>query len=128
MNTLRILLLVLFLGFGLSSCVYVDVKTPGEVHNMTQYQLSSKDFTVLDRVSTTGETTLWFAAVMTGGEGYQELLAKAQKLGGDAIMNYSFDVEQKSILTIIYSKVKWKATGLAVKYADHIKNSEAPST
>lgn len=120
MNKVRSLLLISFLGFGLPGCAYVDTKTPGDVHALTDYQLTSKDFRVLDRVSATGETTTWFGMVMTGGKGYQDLLEQAQKLGGDDIMNYSFDMEQRSVFLFIYSKYQWKATGLAVKYAEHV--------
>lgn len=123
MDNLRTLLLVTFLALVLSSCAYVDVRAPGDVNAETQYSLTSKDFTVLDRVSTSGVTTLWFGAVLTGGKGYQDLLAQAQALGGDAIMNYSFDMEQESIFLFIWSKYTWKATGLAVKFADHVKKS-----
>lgn len=123
MDTLRIFFLIPLFFFGLNSCAYIDVKAPGDVGAITQYNLTSKDFTVLDRVTTSGEVTLWFGAVLTGGKGYQDLLAQAQSLGGDAIMNYSFDFEQKSVLLFIYGKYTWKATGLAVKLADHVKKS-----
>ena len=117
------LLLSLPLLFALSSCLYMDVKSPGQTTNSTEFQLTSADFQVLDRVSATGVSTLWFGAVLTGGEGYQALLAEAQELGGDAIMNYSFDFETKSILSFIYAEYTWRATGLAVKYADRLRTS-----
>ena len=116
MKKLSLFLIVLFIFSGLSGCVYMNVKGPGEVYTTTEYQMTGKDIKVLDRVSTTGETTLWFGMVLTGGKGYQELLEQAKALGGDDVMNYSFDVEVKSVLLLIYSKVQWKATGIAVKY------------
>ena len=120
MNKLRLFLLMSFFGLGLASCAYIDVERPGGVQTTTEYKLTSKDFKVLGRVTETGETTLWFGLTMTGGKGYQALLKQAQKLGADAIMDYSFDIEQKSVFFFIYSKYTWKATGLAVKYAEHV--------
>jgi len=87
------------------------------------FQLNSDDFEILDRVSVTGETTLWFGAVLTGGKGYQELLAKSKEIGGDEIMNYSFDTEQMSVLGLIYSRIRWKATGIAVKFKSHLSGN-----
>lgn len=107
---------ILFILFGLSGCVYMNVKQPGEVYTTTEYTLTANDFKVLDRVSATGETTLWFGMVLTGGEGYQALVDQARAIGGDDVMNYSFDIEVKSIVLLIYSRVTWKATGIAVKY------------
>ncbi|MCP4755366.1 MAG: hypothetical protein GY866_31260 [Proteobacteria bacterium] len=119
----RFLLVVLSVGIvaSFSGCIYHDVTAPGMVQTGTVFNLSSNDFEVIDRVSAMGETTLWFGMVMTGGEGYQALLAEAQKLGGDEIMNYSFDIEQTGVFMFIYSNVKWKATGLAVKFKDHVR-------
>ena len=116
MKNLSLLFLVSIILTGLSGCAYMNVKGPGQVYTSTEYTMTGKDIKVLDRVSTTGETTLWFGMVLTGGKGYQELVAQAKEIGGDDVMNYSFDVEVKSILLFIYSKVQWKATGIAVKY------------
>ena len=74
----------------------------------------------VDPIFCTGETKLWFGAVLTGGKGYQALLKQAQEMGGDAIMDYSFDVEYESILWFIYAKGKWKATGIAIKYNEDL--------
>ena len=104
-----------------NGCVYTNVTTPGSVYNETQFQLNSDDFTILERVSTQGKVTLWFGLVLTGGKGYQELLSQAQALGGDSIMNYSFDIKDKAIFWFIYRKISWKATGIAIKYSDAIK-------
>ncbi len=95
---------------------------PGLIQTETQFQLTTKDFEVLDRVSATGKVVLWFGAVMTGGKGYQALLEKAQEMGGDEVMNYSFDYKQKSVLLFIYSEIQWKATGLAVKLKPEVKS------
>lgn len=109
------LLCIFFLIFALSGCIYTDVKSPGIVQTGTVFQLTSDDFEILERVSASGETTLWFGFVMTGGAGYQALLEEARKIGGDEVMHYSFDIEQQSVFLFIYNKVKWKATGIAVK-------------
>ena len=121
----KVLFLVLtgLLALSLVSCIYTKIEEPGPVQVSTQHTLTSKDFKILGRVSVTGETTLWFGAVLTGGKGYQALLKKAQEVGGDAIMDYSFDVEYKSILWFIYAKGKWKATGIAIKYSEDLKGS-----
>lgn len=121
MKRLTAIWLLTIMGLALSGCIYVDVKGPGLVQTDTQFTLSSGDFKVIERVTVTGETTLWFGAVLTGGEGYQALLAEAQRVGGDSVMDYSFDMEVKSIFMFIYSKASWKATGVAVKYTDKIR-------
>ena len=111
---------LIIMSFGillsLSGCIYTNVESPGLVKSDTVFQLTQEDFDILDRVSVSGETTLWFGAVIVGGTGYQALLAEAQKIGGDEIMNYSFDMEQRSVFVFIYNRVKWKATGFAVKF------------
>ncbi|MCP4297310.1 MAG: hypothetical protein GY786_17040 [Proteobacteria bacterium] len=120
----RIAYLVIFAGLTvlLSGCIYTNVETPGIVKTETQFQLTTEDFEVLERVSVSGETILWFGAVMSGGKGYQALLERAQEIGGDEVMNYSFDYMQKSVLLFIYSEFHWKATGLAVKLKNKIKS------
>ncbi len=119
----RYFLLILCFGtlVTLSGCIFLDVERPGSVKTNTVFELSSNDFEVLDRVAVTGETILWFGAVMTGGKGYQALLEEAKKIGGDEIMNYSFDVQATSVLFFIYSNVQWKATGFAVKFKDSLR-------
>ncbi|MCP4756179.1 MAG: hypothetical protein GY866_35400 [Proteobacteria bacterium] len=122
----RSMLLIAFMGLmiSLSGCVYMSTEEPGIVRTGTVFQLTSNDFEVIDRVSATGETTLWFGAVLVGGIGYQALLAEAEKIGGDEIMNYSFDMERTSILGWIYSNVEWKATGFAVKLKSSIRKGQ----
>ncbi len=119
----RYLLLILCFGIlvPLSGCLYMNVEQSGKVKTNTVFELNSNDFEVLDRVAVTGETTLWFGAVMTGGKGYQALLEEAKKIGGDEIMNYSFDVQTTSVLFFIYSNVQWKATGFAVKFKNSLR-------
>ena len=58
--------------------------------------------------------------VLLGRKGYQVLLKEAEAVVGDTIMDYSFDMEQTSVLLFIYSRVKWKATGIAVKLSDSL--------
>ncbi|MGE0080982.1 MAG: hypothetical protein AB7U81_06770 [Thiohalomonadaceae bacterium] len=121
MKQLRGVLGMLLVALGLSGCVYMHTDTPGALQSLTSYELSSGDFKVIGPVSATGEVTLWFGAVMTGGKGYQALLDEARRLGGDAIMNYSFDFEQESVLLFIWAKYRWKAEALAVRLADDLK-------
>ena len=106
----------LFLGMCL-----VNTEMPGKVQSVTQFELKSGDYQVIQRVNASGETTLWFGMVLLGGKGYQALLKEAEAVGGDTIMDYSFDMEQTSVLLFIYSRVKWKATGMAVKLSDSLR-------
>lgn len=115
----------MLLGLLLSGCVYMHTEMPGALQSLTAYELRSHDFKVIAPVRATGETTLWFGAVMTGGKGYQALMEETRKLGADAIMNYSFDVEQESVLLFIYAKVRWKAEALAVKLSDTLRQTPA---
>jgi hypothetical protein len=116
-----LLILTALLILSSAGCIYTKIEQPGDVKTSTQHKLTSSDFKILGRVSVTGETILWFGAVLTGGKGYQALLKQAQEMGGDAIMDYSFDVEYESILWFVYAKAKWKATGIAVKYNEELK-------
>ena len=104
-----------------SGCVYVNTEIPGKVQSVTQFELKSGDYQVIQRVNASGETTLWLGMVLLGGKGYQALLEEAKAVGGDTIMDYSFDLEQTSVLMFIYSRTKWKATGLAVKLSDSVR-------
>lgn len=115
MKKYTVLILIFGLMLGLSGCIYTNVESPGVVQTGTVFQLARDDFEILDRVNVSGETTLWFGAVLTGGTGYQALLEEARKIGGDEVMHYSFDLEQQAVFFLIYNRVKWKATGIAVK-------------
>ena len=117
LSTLIILGLIPFF----SGCVYVNTEMPGKVQSVTQFELKSGDYQVIQRVNASGETILWFGMVLLGGKGYQALLEEAEAVGGDTIMDYSFDMEQTSVLLFIYSRVKWKATGMAVKLSDSLR-------
>lgn len=116
------------LGVLLSGCVYMHTEAPGALQSMTSYELRTSDFKVIAPVRATGETTLWFGAVMTGGKGYQALMDEARRVGGDAIMNYSFDFEQESVLLIVYAKVRWKAEAIAVKLSDSLRQTPATTS
>jgi len=120
MRKLFFLVLAGLLILSSAGCIYTKIEQPGWVQCWTEHKLTSNDFKILGRVSATGEAKLWFGAVLTGGEGYQALLKQAQEMGGDAIMNYSFDVEYESVLLLIYARARWKATGIAVKYNEEL--------
>lgn len=111
---------ILLLVLSQSGCIYQNVRSPGMRFSASQYQVSSKDYKIVGQVSSEGVTTLWFGAVLTGGEGYSELNKQARRLGGDAIMDYELEVEYTSILMLVYAKAKWKATGKAIRYEDHL--------
>ncbi|TGL82234.1 LIC11742 family lipoprotein [Leptospira yasudae] len=120
LNRRNVLLLALVSLF-LSGCIYRDVRVPGLSTNFTQYVLNSEDFQILGTVETEGVYTAWFILWLTGETGYKELLDKSKALGGDEIINYRFEVEQTSILFILWNRVKWRATAHAIKYREKIK-------
>ncbi|RHX93487.1 hypothetical protein DLM76_15610 [Leptospira yasudae] len=117
----RNVLLLALVSLFLSGCIYRDVRVPGMSTNFTQYVLNSEDFQILGTVETEGVYTAWFIFWLTGETGYKELLDKSKALGGDEIINYRFEVEQTSILFILWNRVKWKATAHAIKYREKIK-------
>ncbi|MBU2511915.1 hypothetical protein KJ966_11295 [bacterium] len=119
-----IVIAIMGLMISLSGCIYTSTEKAGIIQTGTVFQLNSNDFEVIDRVSVTGETTLWFGVLMIGGKGYQALLKEAEKIGGDEIMNYSYDSEVTSILGWIYSKATWKATGFAVKLKSSVRRGQ----
>ena len=59
-STLIILGLITFF----SGCFYVNTKMPGKVQSVTQFELKSGDYQVIQRVNASGETTLWFGMVL----------------------------------------------------------------
>ncbi|MCG6167948.1 hypothetical protein LFX25_08930 [Leptospira sp. FAT2] len=117
----RNVLLLALVSLFLSGCIYRDVRVPGMSTNFTQYVLNSEDFQILGTVETEGVYTAWFIFWLTGETGYKELLDKSKALGGDEIINYRFEIEQTSILFIIWNRVKWRATAHAIKYREKIK-------
>ncbi|MBW0434754.1 LIC11742 family lipoprotein [Leptospira yasudae] len=117
----RNVLLLALVSLFLSGCIYRDVRVPGMSTNFTQYVLNSEDFQILGTVETEGVYTSWFMLWLTGETGYKELLDKSKALGGDEIINYRFEIEQTSILLIVWNRVKWKATAHAIKYREKIK-------
>lgn len=82
MNKLIFLVLACSLVLSSAGCIYTKIEYLGPVQVSTQHKLSSSDFKILGHVSVTGETELWFGAVLTDGKGYQALLKNAQKMGG----------------------------------------------
>lgn len=117
---IRILILVL-VGTVFGNCIYTELRSPGLAANMTQYVMTSEDYQILGPVETQGEFVSWFLVVLTGETGYSELLKQAKEKGGDDIINYRFEVRQKSILLIVWNRVIWNASAIAIKYKDKIK-------
>lgn len=105
-----------------ASCIYRDIRIPGLSTNYTQYILNSEDFQILGTVETEGVYTSWLLLWVTGETGYKELLDKSKTLGGDEIINYRFEIEETSILLIVWNRIRWKATAHAIKYREKIKN------
>ncbi|AXR68933.1 LIC11742 family lipoprotein [Leptospira mayottensis] len=123
MNVLkyRSILLLFSVSFLLGGCIYRDIRVPGLSTNFTQYVLNSDDFQILGTVETEGIYTSWFMFWVTGETGYRELLDKSKALGGDEIINYRFEVEETSILLVVWNRIKWKATAHAIRYREKIK-------
>ncbi|EMJ96056.1 LIC11742 family lipoprotein [Leptospira alstonii] len=115
------ILCIAIVSFLLGGCIYRDIRVPGLSTNFTQYVLNSDDFQILGTVETEGVYTSWFLLWVTGETGYRELLDKSKALGGDEIINYRFEVEETSILLIVWNRIKWKATAHAIKYREKIK-------
>ncbi len=104
LSTLNMLGLIPFF----SGCVYVNTEMPGKVQSVTQFELKSGCYQVIQRVNASGETTLWFGMVLLGGKGYQALLEEAEAVGGDTIMDYSFGMEQTSVLLLFIRELSGK--------------------
>ncbi|MBF3375972.1 LIC11742 family lipoprotein [Leptospira borgpetersenii] len=123
MNVLKFkgILLLFSVSFLLGGCIYRDIRIPGLSTNFTQYVLNSDDFQILGTVETEGIYTSWLMFWVTGETGYRELLDKSKSLGGDEIINYRFEVEETSILLVVWNRIKWKATAHAIKYREKIK-------
>ena len=121
MKTIRLFIFLFSTVLFMSGCVYVNTVNPGRVQTGTQFELKSGDYKVIQRVNASGETTLWFGLVAVGGKGYHAHLKEAKRVGGDTIMDYSFDIRQTSVFFLIYSRMEWEATGLAVKLSDSVR-------
>lgn len=123
MRVLRLknILLLGMISFLLSGCIYRDIRVPGLGTNYTQYLINSEDFQILGTVETEGVYTSWLMLWVTGETGYKELLDKSKAMGGDEIINYRFEVQETSILLVVWNRIKWKATAHAIKYREKIK-------
>lgn len=112
---------LLLVGTLFGNCIYTELRSPGLAANMTQYIMNSDDYQIIGPVETQGEYVSWFLLVLTGETGYSDLLKQAREKGGDDIINYRFELRQKSILLIVWNRVIWNASALAIKYKDKIK-------
>ncbi|XDD41918.1 hypothetical protein AB3N58_11490 [Leptospira sp. WS60.C2] len=122
MKTILLRMLPLLLvGSLLGNCVYTELRSPGLAANMTQYVMNSDDYQIIGPVETQGEYVSWFLLVLTGETGYSDLLKQAREKGGDDIINYRFELRQKSILLVVWNRVIWNASALAIKYKDKVK-------
>lgn len=109
--------------FVLANCLYSNVRAPGPVNYITQYTLTSQDFKVLGEVEASGQIKTVLALFAWGGNGHQEIMKKAKAMGGDAIMNYTFNLESYSIVTFVYNVATWKARATVVRYNDSLRAS-----
>ncbi|XDD45520.1 hypothetical protein AB3N60_12495 [Leptospira sp. WS39.C2] len=112
---------LLLVGSLVGNCIYTELRSPGLAANMTQYVMNSDDYQIIGPVETQGEYVSWFLLVLTGETGYSDLLKQAREKGGDDIINYRFELRQKSILLVVWNRVIWNASALAIKYKDKIK-------
>jgi hypothetical protein len=108
----------------LNGCVFSDVRLPGPVISDARYSFTSEDFTVLGSVEAEGTITTILGIVQTGGNGYNELYDKAKRMGGDELMNYVFEVQSYSVLTLVYNKATWKARATVVRFSDAVKGKD----
>ena len=46
--------------------------------------------------------------VLLGGKDYQALLKETEQVGGDTIMDYSFDMEQTSVICLFIRELSGK--------------------
>ena len=110
----------LFIFLLLTNCIYRDVKTPLIVNKGTLYQLTTEDYQILGKVEAEGVIKNYLFLVSTGGDGFSILEEKSKQMGGDDIMNYTFDIEQYGIF-LFYNTYTWKARGVVIKYRDKAK-------
>ncbi|HOS38140.1 MAG TPA: hypothetical protein PLG31_00300 [Spirochaetota bacterium] len=103
-------------------CIYHTTKAPLLALKDANYKLTTEDFQILGTVSASGTIRNVLFLVWWGGNGFAALEEKAKAMGGDDIINYTFDVESTGILLLVYNAWTWRARGTVIKYRDSAKN------
>jgi len=117
---LKNLLLLLFMTitFTATGCIYHNFAIPENTNRIANYQLTTDDFKIIGTVRAEGEIHNLFFLFSWGGNGFIEIEKKAISLGGDDIINYTFDTEKTGFLFFVYNSYKWTARATVIKYTD----------
>lgn len=99
-------------------CIYHSTKAPLVALKDATYKLTTEDFRILGAVSAEGTVKNVLYLVWWGGNGFAALEEKAKAMGGDDIINYTFDIEGTGILLFVYNCWTWRARGTVIKYRD----------
>ena len=121
MNSKSGLSMLFLLFIAVNNCIYHDVKAPGPVTQITQYNLNTDDYKILGKVEESGVIRNYFLIFSSGGQGYAELLKKAAEMGGDDVINYKFELQSSGWFLLVYNEIRWKAFGTVIKYTDRAK-------
>lgn len=108
------LLIVSFISV-MPGCIYRHTKSPFILNKGTNFQLTTEDFKIIGTVEEEITVRNVLFLFQWGGEGFKILEKKAKDMGGDEIINYSFDVENYGIW-YIYNSFTWNARGTVIKY------------
>ena len=141
----KITALIAVIGlFALTGCTTTKANIDGASHgSFPVIDVAAKDFIPLGLVFVETETQYSRGGKNTHASGnvitYQALLKEAQKLGADAIVNVTIDVETLSSerLTAFSGytmedseniKERWYGSALAIKYTDKLTQGDIAST
>lgn len=116
-------LLAVLMASVMTGCIYSNVRAPGPINYITQYTLTANDFKIIGEVEATGVVKTYLALVAVGGNGHEEILKKARAMGGDSIIDYTFNIESYAILTLVYNVATWKASAKVIRYNDSLRAS-----
>lgn len=114
----QIILIILFTLSALSGCITHNYIVPEKTNRISNYQLTTEDFKIIGVVETEGTIHNLFFLIAWGGDGYIKILDMAREMGGDDIINYTFDSEKTGILLYVYNSCKWVARATVIKYTD----------
>ena len=121
MKKFYICIIILALSF-FTSCIYHQIKGPVKTNQITQHNLSTKDYEIIGVVRAEGTIHNVLFLVSWGGSGYEALDRKAKAMGGDDMINFYYNVEKTGLLFIIYNNLKWYARATVIKYRENAVN------
>ncbi|MDY6935314.1 MAG: hypothetical protein SVZ03_13960 [Spirochaetota bacterium] len=114
---IMVLFMIIAICSIMTGCIYHHIKSPFVLNKGTNYQLTTDDFKIIGSVEEKGTIRNILFLFQWGGDGFKILEEKAKEMGGDDIINYTFDVENFGIW-IIYNSFTWNARGTVIKYRD----------